>query len=322
MAVYTHVSDQQFRELLAGYDIGAFARAEGISEGVSNTNYLLHTERGRFIFTLYEKMVNPADLPYFLGLMEHLAERGIPCPLPIHGRQGEVIQHIAGRPAAITSFLAGKSLKAPASVHCGELGRQMAKLHEASRGFPLRRANDLTPVRVWQRYEKVAQVSADAVFPGMRAELEKNYAHVAAHWPGEVALPSGIIHGDLFPDNVFFTDGRSSGIIDFYFACNDFFAYDVAIALNCWCFEHGTEFNITKAQHLLRGYDEVRKLSGEELAALPVLAAGAALRFLLTRLDGWVNRKAGALVTPKNPEEYLHRLRFHNQVKNHAEYGL
>lgn len=314
MAVYTHISDDAFRTLLAGYGIGTFREAKPISEGVSNTNYLLITDQDRYIFTVYEKMVNPSDIPYFLALMEYLATQGIPCPLPIHDKGKSVIRLVDGKPAAITSFLEGKAVKSPQNEHCSELGRLMARMHLASLGFTGHRANDYAPALVWDKYAAVVRQA------GMEKELSEHFTAIAAQWPKK--LPSGVIHGDPFPDNVFFTAEKATGLIDFYFACNDFLAYDIAIALNCWCFEHHVEFNITKARHLLQGYNEVRKLSGSELEALPVLAAGAALRFLLTRLDNWVNRQEDALVTPHNPEDYLHRLRFHMQVRNHKEYGL
>lgn len=322
MAVYTHISDDDFGQLLGRFALGEFIAARPISEGVSNTNYLLEATSGRYIFTVYEKMVKEADLPYFMALMEHLAGKGIPCPQPIHALDGSVLQDVHCKKAAITSFLHGKSVAVRniTSQHCAELGGMLARLHLASEGFTQHRANDFSPQATWQRFSPAIYQAAEVADIDWREELETAYATICQNW--ETSLPQGIIHADLAADNMFFEGDKASGLIDFYFACNDSFAYDIAICLNCWCFEHHIEFNITKAAHLLRGYTQVRPLSAAEREALPVLAAGAALRFLLTRLHDWVNRPEGALVTPHNPTDYLHRLRFHLQVKSAGEYGL
>lgn len=319
MAVYTRVPEDELRAFLAGYDIGRVLRTAGITEGVENTNYLVEAESGRYVLTLYEKRVDPADLPFFLGLMEHLAGRGIPCPLPVHDRAGRVIRELAGRPAALVTFLEGSSPRRIAPGHCLELGRGLARLHLAGADFPLRRENALS-VAAWRSLLEPHLARADELEAGLSAELARELDELEREWPHD--LPGGVIHADLFPDNALFTDGRLSGIIDFYFACNDLFAYDLAICLNAWCFEREREFNITKARALLRGYREVRPLSRAEVEVLPVLARGAAIRFLATRLQDWFGRVEGALVRPKDPMEYVRKLRFHRGLSRPGSYGL
>ncbi len=319
MAVYTEVSDEDIAAFVEQYDIGAVTSFKGIAEGVENSNYLLLTDRALYSVTLYEKRVARSDLPFFLCLMEHLAERGVPCPTPIHGRDGEALRELCGRPAAIISFLSGVWPRRAQPEHCAALGEALARLHLAGADFDMRRPNALS-VAGWRPLLASCEGRADSVEPGLAGVLEAELSHLEAAWPGE--LPSGVIHADLFPDNVFFSGFRLTGLIDFYFACNDHLAYDLAVCLNAWCFERSGEFNITKARQLLSAYRRVREFSPAELAALPLLARGAALRFLLTRLYDWLNRVEDALVKPKDPLEYLRKLRFHQDVSGPAEYGL
>lgn len=319
MAVYTEVGDEELRAFLDTYDVGSLLSCKGIAEGVENSNFLLHTETGIFILTLYEKRVAEEELPFFLGLMNHLAARGLTCPTPIRNRAGEMQGRLAGRPAAIISFLEGISVRRPQPRHCAEVGRALAELHLAGHGFELSRKNALD-VDGWRPLFLSCRDGIDAYKPGLAQEIENELAELMGDWPR--ALPSGVIHADLFPDNVFFIGDRLSGLIDFYFACNDAFAYDLAICLNAWCFEEDDSFNITKARGLLQAYAQVRPMSEDELAALPLLARGAAMRFLLTRLYDWINHPEGAFVKPKNPNEYLLRLRFHRGVGSPAGYGL
>ncbi|HYE51489.1 MAG TPA: homoserine kinase [Azospirillaceae bacterium] len=319
MAVYTEVSDEDLRAFVAEYDLGEVVSCKGIAEGVENSNYLLVTARGPYILTLYEKRVDPADLPFFLGLMHHLAGNGVECPLPVPARDGEALRTLCGRPAVIVTFLSGMWPRRILPEHCAELGAGLARLHLAGDGFPMRRENSLS-VAGWRALLEASRGRADEVKPGLAALLEAELAHLEAHWPA--GLPAGVIHADLFPDNVFFRDGRLSGLIDFYFACTDLLAYDVAICLNAWCFEPDGSLNVTKARLLLSGYRRVRPLSAEEMAALPLLARGSALRFLLTRLYDWLNTPPGAMVKRKDPLEYLHKLRFHQQVRSLGDYGL
>ena len=319
MAVYTEVSDDALAGFLADYDIGRLVAFRGIAEGVENSNFSLRTTAGDFILTLYEKRVDPAELPWFLGLMEHLAGRGIVCPLPVRGRDGAALRHLAGRHAAITTFLPGIWPRRVRPEHCAPVGEAMAALHQAGRDYRPTRPNALGP-KGWPPLLANCLTGADDVQPGLAAELSEALAHIMACWPE--GLPSGHIHADLFPDNVFFLEGRLSGLIDFYFAATDVLAYDVAVALNAWCFEPDFSFNVTKARALLSAYGRVRPLLAAERAALPVLCQGAALRFALTRLFDWVNTPAGAMVTRKDPLEYVRRLRFHLSATNEHAYGL
>ncbi|GAC1482872.1 MAG: homoserine kinase [Acetobacteraceae bacterium] len=319
MAVYTEVTDEALAAFLCGYGLGTMVAFRGIAEGVENSNYQLRTTAGDFILTLYEKRVDPAELPWFLGLMEHLARRGIACPQPVSGRDGSSLRQLADRRACITTFLPGVWPRRVRQEHCGPLGAAMAGLHAAGADYAPVRPNALGPAG-WSPLLARCLPRADAVQPGLAHELQAALDRILGAWPSD--LPRGHIHADLFPDNVFFLDGRISGLIDFYFAATDLFAYDVAVGLNAWCFEPDFQFNVTKARALLRAYAERRPLSASELAALPVLCQGAALRFLLTRLFDWVNTPEGAMVTRKDPVEYLRRLRFHLAATDEHAYGL
>jgi homoserine kinase type II len=319
MAVYTDVTDEALFAFLGAYDLGAVLSFKGIAEGVENSNFLLHCEAGYFILTLYEKRVNPADLPFFIGLMEHLAAKKLSCPLPVKRRDGLSLGTLAGRPAAIVTFLDGVSIRKPDARHCGEAGRALAQLHLAGRDFAFHRPNGLSLAH-WPELFEVLRPRADEISLGLAREIAAELDFLQRHWPQN--LPQGVIHADLFPDNVFFIGEQLSGLIDFYFACNDSLAYDLAICLNAWCFEPDGAYNATKGRALLQGYQSLRPLDEHERGALPVLARGAALRFLLTRLYDWLNVPPGALVKLKNPLEYLGKLRFHQAIDNPGEYGL
>jgi homoserine kinase type II len=319
MAVYTDVSAEELGEFLARYDIGELLSYKGIAEGVENSNFLLHTTRGSYFLTLYEKRVAVGDLPFFLGLMAHLAEHGITCPQPVRTRAGEALGTLAGRPAAIIDFLEGVWPRRPGVVHCAAVGGALAKMHLAGRDFAMRRPNALS-VAGWRPLFEAMASRADEIQRGLRDLLSAELDFLERAWP--TALPGGVIHADLFPDNVLFLGERLSGLIDFYFACNDILAYDLAICLNAWCFEPDHAFNVTKARALLNAYCRERGLSVEEQEALPLLARGAAVRFLLTRSVDWLNVPPGALVKPKDPLEYLRKLRFHQGVASVRDYGV
>lgn len=319
MAVYTEVSDEDLEAFVAEYDIGEVVSCKGIAEGVENSNYLLQTEKGPFILTLYEKRVEPEDLPYFLNLMEHLAENGIPCPTPLHGKDGTSLRTLCGRPAAIITFLTGMWPRRIQPFHCAELGTALAHLHLAGANFGQSRRNSLS-VDAWRPLFESCADRADSVEAGLSDLLSSELDFLEANWPRD--LPLGICHADLFPDNVFFHHDKLSGIIDFYFACNDFLAYDVSVCLNAWCFERDRSFNITKAKLMLSSYGRIRPFEPAELEALPLLARGNAMRFLLTRLYDWLNHPEGAFVRPKDPLEYLRILNFHKQVSSASAYGL
>jgi homoserine kinase type II len=319
MAVYTEIGDDELRGFAALYDIGEVLSCKGIAEGVENSNFLLTTARGNFILTLYEKRVARADLPFFIALMDHLAHQGVACPTPVRAKDGEALRELCGRPAAIVTFLNGMWPRRIDPQHCAALGGALAQLHLAGASFAMARANDLGPTG-WRRLYERCRARADAVQPGLAGELGDELAWLEAAWPHD--LQKGVIHADLFPDNVFFRDHELSGFIDFYFACTDFLAYDIAICMNAWCFEPDISFNVTKARLLVRHYHAVRPLAAAELTALPFLARGSALRFLLTRLYDWLNQTEGALVRPKDPIEYLKKLRFHRGIEGPAAYGI
>jgi homoserine kinase type II len=319
MAVYTDVAAEDLAAFLAGYDIGELLSYKGIAEGVENSNFLVHTSRGYFILTLYERRVAAKDLPFFLGLMEHLHARGITCPQPVKNKKGDVLGKVAGRPAAVISFLDGMWIRRPTPGHCAALGEALAKLHLAGLDFKKTRANALS-VEGWRPLYEKCRERANEVQRDLRPFIEKELEHLEGAWPKN--MPQGVIHADLFPDNVFFLGDKLSGLIDFYFACTDALAYDVAVCLNAWCFETDHSYNVTKGKSLLAAYVAVRPLSGDERKMLPLLARGAALRFLLTRLVDWFDVPAGALVRPKDPIEYYRKLRFHQAVKSARDYGI
>src|SRR3954463_2429662 len=319
MAVYTDVSAEDLGRFLAGYDLGELLSYKGIAEGVENSNFLVHTGAGHYILTLYEKRVAAGDVPFFLALMEHLASRGLTCPQPVKARNGNALGTLCGSPAAIVTFLDGMWRRRPDAGHCAAVGEALARMHLAGADFAGTRRKALS-VTGWRPLFEQAAPRADGVQHGMRATIETELDHLEKSWPRN--LPQGVIHADLFPDNVFFLGDRLSGLIDFYFACTDTLAFDIAICLNAWCFEPDASYNVTKGRNLLTSYIKTRPLSEAELDALPLLARGAAMRFLLTRLVDWLNVPAGALVQPKNPLEYFRKLRFHQKAASVRDYGL
>ena len=326
MAVYTEVSDEALRLFLAEYELGELLAYRGIAEGVENSNFALRTGAGDFILTLYERRVDPEELPWFLGLMEHLSAHGLPCPLPVKARDGRALRELAGRPAAICTFLPGVWPRRVRPEHCSPLGAALARLHAAGAGFASTRRNALGPAG-WPPLLDRCRAEGDRVQPGLVAALDAALAGILRDWPAPGMLPEGHIHADLFPDNVFFLEGADrrpevSGLIDFYFACTDLLAYDVAVCLNAWCFEADRSYNVTKAHALLSAYQALRPLTAAERAALPVLCRGAAMRFLLTRLHDWTATPPGALVTRKDPLEYLAKLRFFAGAEGPAALGL
>jgi homoserine kinase type II len=319
MAVYTEVPDSELLAFISQYDIGEAQSCKGIAEGVENSNYLLHTGAGSYILTLYEKRVRREDLPFFLGLMDHLAAKGLHCPVPVHGRDGKALRELCGRPAAIVTFLEGMWPRRPNERHCQQVGAALAKLHVAGEDFPMRRVNDLS-VAGWRDLTAKTKGRAGDVEPGLGQLIVEEMEFLAAHWPSDLA--AGVIHADLFPDNVFFRGEQLSGLIDFYFACTDFLAYDLAVCLNAWCFEPDGSFNVTKSRMMARGYAQIRPIPQGEIDALPILARGSALRFLLTRLYDWLNHPAGAFVKPKDPIEYRRKLEFHRKARSADAYGI
>jgi homoserine kinase type II len=319
MAVYTDVAAEDLTPFLADYDIGGLLAYKGIAEGVENSNFLVHTTRGYFILTLYERRVAASDLPFFLALMEHLASRGITCPQPVKTRAGQTLGKLAGRPAAMVTFLDGMWIRRPSAAHAASLGEALARLHLAGADFAMQRKNALS-VAGWRVLYEACRERANTVQSDLRAVLAAELDRLERDWPQ--GLPQGVIHADLFPDNVFFLGNKLSGLIDFYFACTDTLVYDVAICLNAWCFEPDHSYNVTKGRALLASYAKTRPLSAQEWEKLPLLARGAALRFLLTRLVDWLDVPPGALVRPKDPLEYLRKLRFHQKATSARDYGI
>ncbi len=318
MAVYTDLSDEDLEALMADFDLGAVVSLKGIAEGVENSNFLLQTEGGRFILTIYEKRVNPEELPFFMQLMEALAAKGIPAPRPMLAKDGQALRRIKNKPAALVTFLDGVSPKKPSVNQCRALGAAMAQMHLALSDFSLRRQNSLGATS-WAKLFEGRHAAAETLKHGEGDRVAADLQFLAAHWPSN--LPEGVIHADLFPDNALFLGDRLSGIIDFYFACTDALAYDLAISLNAWCFEPSGEYNLTKGQAMILGYESGRPLNADERAALPILARGAAMRFFLTRLVDWDSTPAGALVRPKNPGEYAAKLAFHRAAAGPGDYG-
>ena len=307
MAVYTDISDAELTAFLADYDLGRPLALKGIAEGVENSNFLLETEGGRFILTIYERRVRAEDLPYFLDILRWLAARGFACPTPQADRAGRVLKQIRDKPAALVSFMPGLSLRQPDAAHCRTAGAGLATLHLAGVGFAGRRANDLGRER-WRTLFAPARGAADRLRPGLTAEIDADLDALDAAWPSD--LPTGLIHADFFPDNVFFDARRFAGAIDFYFACDDAYAYDLAIAVNAWAFtEDG--YDPRRAAAMVEGYAATRPLGERERTALGVMARGAAMRFFLTRLIDWEAARPGALVVAKDPLDYERRLAFH-----------
>jgi homoserine kinase type II len=307
MAVYTHITERQLSEFLAGYDLGALKKFEGIRQGVSNTNYHVFTEQGRYILTLFETRTDPAGLPFFLGFTNHLAAKGMNCPAALAGRDGRIVRSLAGKPAALVTFLEGECVADAAITppHCRALGTALAELHLAAADFEMERGNGMGRA-MWDELANDCRARAE---PEVMALIDSELQFLAANWPE--GLPRGAIHADIFPDNVFFLGGEVSGIIDFYFACTDFYAYDLAIVLNAWGFDALGVLHRPRYDALLEAYEHIRPLTGEEREALPVLSRAAALRFLLTRLQDWLNHDPHSVVTPKDPREYIAKLRYH-----------
>lgn len=319
MAVYTEVSDEDLNAFAQKFDLGEVLACKGIAEGIENSNFQLVTDKGSFILTLYEKRVDPGDLPFFLGLLAHLAARGVACPEPVRNLDGEVLGELSGRPAAVVTFLNGMWPRRIQPFHTAEVGRALAEMHVAAQDYPLTRANALG-IDNWRGFLEDCAGRCDEAVAGITREIQTELDDLEARWPRDLA--KSVIHADLFPDNVFFRGEQLTGLIDFYFACNDLMAYDIAICLNAWCFEPDMSFNATKARKLLRAYGKVRPLDDAEVEALPILARGAAVRFLLTRLYDWLNTPTQALVTPKDPMEYVLKLRFHKGLEGPGAYGL
>ena len=319
MAVYTQISIDELNLFLSKYNIDNINEFSGIKGGTSNSNYLLTADK-KFILTIFEERTNQENLPFYFDLMNHLNAHDIKCPEVIKDKQGNFSNSIKQKHAVITSFLTGSSLEKIKPIHCSNLGLTIAKMHNASEKLNIKRENELgfdklgiiiEKLKTYKKHiddEKLKFIEDEFLF--LSREISKD-------------LPSGIIHADLFPDNIFFEENNLTGIIDFYFSCNDFYAYEIAICLNAWCFEDSNnEFNPTKAKYLLGSYNQERKFSNEEVEALPLLARASALRYLLTRLLDFYSHEDSDLILKKDPNEYISKLKFHQSVRKASEYGL
>lgn len=318
MAVYTTLSDAELARFLGQYDLGEPTSLKGIAEGVENSNFFLATERGRYILTIFEKRVRADDLPFFMGLTTKLADAGVAAPRPIPTKTGELITQVKGKPAAIITFLDGVWPREPDIAHCAAIGEALARMHVALHGFELSRANALGP-EGWSALIAPRLALAEFLRAGLAKKIEADMAEVRGHWPKD--LPRGVIHADLFPDNALFLGDQLSGIIDFYFACTDFLAYDLAVCLNAWCFEEDGRYDLGRGGAMIAAYETIRPLTEAERAALPILCRAAALRFFATRLADWSETPEGAMVRPKNPLEYADKLAFHRKAKDAGDYG-
>ena len=320
MAVYTKLSENNLKDFFSKYNLGKLLKFQGIQEGIENSNYFIKTDSGKFILTIYEKRVEEKDLPFFMGLMKNIFNKNFPSPEPIINKNGNYITEIFGKKAAVVSFLEGTSKKNLTPGNCHEVGIYTAKLHTITKNLNIKRINRLS-VNSWRLIYRKIQRNCSKIYPDLTKIIERNLEVIEDQWPKNI--PRGIIHADLFPDNIFFKGSKLTGIIDFYFSCYDFYALEIAICLNALCFEGKNEnlsFNVTKAKKFIDGYSSIRKLTEEEKESLKILCHGAAMRFLLTRVFDYLNLTEDALVKIKDPVEYLKRLEFHNSVKNYQDY--
>ena len=320
MAVYTKLSENELEVFFSKYNLGKLLNYKGIKEGIENTNYFIQTEKGKFILTLYEKRVEEKDLPFFINLMRNLFDKNFPSPEPIMNNNGNYISEILEKKAAVVSFLDGYAKKVLNPNDCREVGINTAKLHLITKDLTGKRENKLS-INSWRKIYIKVKKNCSKIHPNLPEIIEKNLDEIEKNWPKNI--PSGIIHADLFPDNIFFKNNKLSGIIDYYFSCYDYYAFEIAICLNALCFEGKNEnlsFNVTKAKKFIDGYSNIRKLTEEEKKSLKVLCQGAAIRFLLTRVFDYLNLTEGAIVKIKDPVEYLKRLEFHDSVTNYQDY--
>lgn len=324
MAVYTDVQAEALKAFLASYDLGPLVSFKGIAQGVENSNFLVQCEKGLFILTLYEKRVEQQDLPFFIHVMDHLAQQGLTCPQPIKNRTGQVLGTLSERPACLVSFLKGTEAHDLLPFHCEAAGNILAQIHLLGKNFPFQRKNPLS-LEGWNHLAQLIntfpRLEASLPLPSLQTLITDELLFLQKAWP-EKGLPQGLIHADLFPDNVLFLKNSLSGVLDFYFSCTDFLAYDVAIGLNAWCFEPDGSFNLLKGKAFLNAYHKERPLTPLEVQVLPLLARGAALRFLLTRSFDWLHTSPDALVHRKDPKEYFDKLRFHQKAPTSLSYGF
>ena len=320
MAVYTKLNQNKIEEILSNYNLGKLDSFKGIEEGIENTNYFLSVDKKKFILTIYEKRVKSDDLPFFSDLMSSLNKANFKCPAPILNNENRTITNFDEKKLMIVSFLDGKAKENLSPINCKSVGAEIAKMHQLTKNLKLNRQNDLS-INSWRKLFEAVKDKCTKIHKDLPKLIEENLIDVEKNWPKN--LPKGIIHADLFHDNIFFIQDKFSGVIDFYFSCEDFFAFEIAICFNALCFDglkNNLSFNVTKAKHFIDGYTSIRKLTDEEINSIKVLSQGAALRFLLTRVFDSLNKVEGAIVKIKDPVEYLKRLEFHKNSKNHEDY--
>ena len=320
MAVYTKLDHGNIEKILSNYSIGKLDKFEGIEEGIENSNFLIWVNKKKYILTVYEKRVKEEDLPFFSELMASLNESSFKCPKPILNNDKKSITDFNDKKLMIVSFIEGRPKVNLSPNNCKSIGIETAKLHELTKNLKFERRNDLS-VNSWRKIFDQVKDKCTEIHKDLPKLIEDNLNDVEKNWPQN--LPKGIIHADLFHDNIFFKDNNFSGIIDFYFSCNDFYAFEIAICFNALCFDgpkNNLSFNVTKAKNFIDGYKTVRNLTFEEKKNIKVLSQGAALRFLLTRVFDAINTVEGAIVKIKDPMEYLKRLEFHKKSKNFEDY--
>jgi homoserine kinase type II len=320
MAVYTKYNKENIKDILSNYSIGDLNSFRGIQQGIENTNYFLLVDNNKYILTVYEKRVNEKNLPFFSKLMNDLNESGFKCPTLILNKTKNPITEFESKKIAVVSFIEGKAKKILTPDDCKSVGIEAAKMHEITKNFKIKRKNDLS-MKSWRRLFDSVKNQCTKIHKDLPKLIESNLIDVEKNWPGN--LPQGIIHADLFNDNIFFKDNKFSGIIDFYFSCNDFYAFEIAICFNALCFDgpqNNLSFNVTKAKNLVDGYNQIRQITDEEKKNIKVLSQGSALRFLLTRVFDALNTVEGAIVKVKDPMEYLKRLEFHKNSRNFEDY--
>ncbi len=319
MAVYTQVSQQDLDNFLKNYEIGSLESFNGISAGVENTNYKIRTNKGLYILTLYEKRVDKKDIPFFLELMFYLSNEKIHCPLPLKNRNGKLFDELNSRPASILTFLEGSSTETIYPKQVNTLGKILAKIHILGKQLKIKRKNPLSLGNL-ESLITLSKKNSENIRNDLSKEIVSEYYRVRSNWPDN--LPKGIIHADLFPDNVLFIGNEISGVIDFCFSCNDFLSYDLATCLNAWCFDKEGILDLNLSSELINGYQSLRKLEENEINFFPIICSGSALRFLVTRINDWKDQRSDAVVIPKDPMDFVKILDFHKNVKDAKEYGL
>ncbi len=320
MAIYTKFYENDIKEVLNNYSIGSLDKFEGIQQGIENTNYFLIADNKKYILTIYEKRVKEEDLPFFSELMRGLNQSDFKCPVPIVNKKNNSITQFRNKKLMIVSFIEGKAKDVLSPENCKSVGTEAAKMHEITKKFKIKRKNDLS-IKSWRKIFNSVKDKCSEIHKDLPKLIESNLTDVEKNWPED--LPKGIIHADLFNDNIFFKEDKFSGIIDFYFSCNDFYAFEIAVCFNALCFDgpqNNLSFNVTKAKSFIEGYENIRKLTDEEKKSIKVLSQGSALRFLLTRVFDALNTIEGAIVKVKDPMEYLKRLEFHKNSKNFEDY--